>query len=91
MGNHHHRISMHPRLRSIERDAAGDGLTMSRRNPIEVDEKNRKRLEKMLLGDASEALKAKQELHMTAARLERSDPAQAKMLRILSRRVRIKI
>ena len=64
---------------------------MSRRNSIEIDAKSKKKLERMLLGDMTEALKAKQFLHMKAARLEKTNPDEAKLLRKVTKRIRIKV
>ena len=60
-----------------------------RRKHIEVNEKYHEKLEDMLLGDCDTARRAKQSLHMSSLRMQKSNPVEARLLKQLSKRIRI--
>ena len=60
-----------------------------RRARVDIDPKYRDKLEDILLGDHDTARRAKQSLHLSSVRMEKSNPDEARLLRTLSRRIRI--
>ena len=60
-----------------------------RRKRIDIQPKYRDKLEDMILGDIDTARRAKQSLHMSSIRMKKTNPEEARLLKRLSKRIRL--
>jgi len=60
-----------------------------RRKRIDINPKYQAKLEDMILGDIDTARRAKQSLNLSAVRMEKKNPDEARLLRRLSKRIRL--